>query len=58
MEGEVQEGEAHEEEIQKEFADRPLKSDHCVHYNSVDDSLDQRVWNLNDGLQYIDGIWS
>lgn len=44
IESEVQEGEVHEEEVPKELANCPIKSNHGVYYNSIYDGLDKNVW--------------
>lgn len=51
IESEVEESEIHEEEVPKELAKSPIKSNHGVYYNSIYDGLDENVWKLNDNLQ-------
>jgi hypothetical protein len=51
IECEVEKREVAKEEVPEELGSRPLEPNHRVHYDSIQGSLSQCVWELNDNLR-------
>lgn len=49
---EVKQCEAHEEHVPEEFSCRPFKPNHGIYYYTVNQRLDQDVWNFYRNLQF------
>lgn len=51
VECEVQQGEIHEKKVPKEFGSCPFKSNHCIHYETIYECLNEKVREFNHSLQ-------
>lgn len=50
VEGEVEQGEVHKEEVPEELDEGPLESDHGIHDDAVDERLDKKVREFHHSL--------
>lgn len=56
VECEVQQGEIHEEKVPTELCNRPIESNHCIHYDTIYKCLNEKVREFDDNLQKRKGF--